>query len=88
MDLTRFDGVPKVELYTNLARITPDGWALLGYQDVMIRGVNVVGSVPTVGALLAFAAVFFIVRASIMSATADVQVSKTKTNCSERGERG
>ncbi len=49
---------------TNLARITPDGWALLGYQDVMIRGVNVVGTLPTVGALLAFSAVFFIVAVS------------------------
>ncbi|HLI09342.1 MAG TPA: ABC transporter permease [Ktedonobacteraceae bacterium] len=49
---------------TQLARLTPQGWALLGYQDVMVRGVNLVGTLPTVGALLAFAAVFFIVGVS------------------------
>lgn len=46
---------------TSLARITPQGWALLGYQDVMVRGVNIMGTLPTMGALLAFAVVFFVV---------------------------
>ncbi len=48
----------------NLARLTPHGWALFGYQDVMVRGANLSGILPTCGVLLAFGAVFFTVAVS------------------------
>jgi len=49
---------------TKVALFTPQGWALQGYQDVMVRGINVMGTLPTIGALMAFAVVFFIVAVS------------------------
>lgn len=49
------------DFMTTLARITPHGWALQEYQDVMVRGANVAATLPTFGVLLGFAAVFFLV---------------------------
>jgi ABC-2 type transport system permease protein len=43
----------------NLAKITPHGWALIGYQDVMVRGAGLEQVVPTLLVLGAFTLVFF-----------------------------
>lgn len=39
--------------------ITPHAWALDAYQDLLVRGYGLVDVLPQVGALAAFAAVFF-----------------------------
>jgi ABC-2 type transport system permease protein len=49
------------DFMTQLARLTPHGWALLGYQDVMVRGADVPAILSSFGALMGFAAVFFLV---------------------------
>ncbi len=51
------------DFMNNLALFTPHGWALFGYQDVMVRGADWIGILPNVGVLLGFAAVFFLVAA-------------------------
>ncbi|MBI5502589.1 MAG: ABC transporter permease [Deltaproteobacteria bacterium] len=40
---------------------SPHAWALDGFQDILVRGQGVVDVLPRAGALLAFAAVFFLV---------------------------
>jgi ABC-2 type transport system permease protein len=52
------------DFMANLARLTPHGWALFGYQDVMVRGVTVSGTLPTCGVLLGFGVVFFSIAVS------------------------
>ncbi len=52
------------DFMVKLARVTPDGWALLGYQDVMVRGLDVGATLPTFAALMGFAAMFFLVGVS------------------------
>jgi ABC-2 type transport system permease protein len=47
-----------------VAKFTPHGWALIGYQDVMVRGAGLMDVLPTFGVLLAFAGVFFLVAVS------------------------
>lgn len=42
-----------------LARISPHAWALAGYQDIIVRGLGTTAILPEVGALMAFALVFF-----------------------------
>jgi ABC-2 type transport system permease protein len=42
-----------------LGLLSPHTWALEGYHDVILRGATVTAILPTVGVLLAFAAVFF-----------------------------
>jgi ABC-2 type transport system permease protein len=44
-----------------LARLTPHGWAMQGFQDVLVRGYGLAGVVPEAGALLGFAAAFFLI---------------------------
>lgn len=44
----------------SVAYATPHAWALSGYLDIMVRGLGVSAVLPAVGALLAFAAVFWI----------------------------
>jgi ABC-2 type transport system permease protein len=39
--------------------ISPHTWALMAYQDVLMRGAGVPAVLPEVAILLAFAAVFF-----------------------------
>jgi ABC-2 type transport system permease protein len=46
-----------------LALCTPHSWALAGYHDVMLRGAGLGAVMPSVLALLGFAAAFFIVAA-------------------------
>lgn len=43
----------------NISYIVPHRWALLGYQNLLVRGQGVLDILPQVGVLLAFAAVFF-----------------------------
>lgn len=42
-----------------LSKLSPHAWALAGYQDVIVRGLGVNAVIPEVGALLLFAATFF-----------------------------
>jgi ABC-2 type transport system permease protein len=44
-----------------LSRLTPHGWAMQGFQDVLVRGYDLVGIVPEAGVLLGFAAAFFLI---------------------------
>jgi ABC-2 type transport system permease protein len=44
-----------------LSRFTPHYWAMQGFQDVLVRGYGLAGLLPEAGALLGFAAVFFLV---------------------------
>jgi ABC-2 type transport system permease protein len=46
-----------------LALCTPHAWALAGYHDVMLRGAGLAAVLPSVLALLAYAAAFFTVAA-------------------------
>jgi len=46
-----------------LALCTPHAWALAGYHDVMLRGAGLVTVMPSVLALLGFAAAFFALAA-------------------------
>jgi ABC-2 type transport system permease protein len=43
-----------------LARFTPHNWALQGFQDVIVRGLGVSATLPSLGMLLAFALAFWI----------------------------
>lgn len=42
-----------------ISKISPHAWALAGYQDVIVRGLDTAAVMPEVGALLLFAAAFF-----------------------------
>ena len=42
-----------------LARFTPHGWAMQGFQDALVRGYGLSGVWPEAAALLGFAALFF-----------------------------
>ena len=44
-----------------LARFTPHGWAMQGFQDVLVRGYGLAGVWPEAAALLGFAAAFFLI---------------------------
>jgi ABC-2 type transport system permease protein len=46
-----------------LSRFIPHAWAMQGFQDVLVRGYGLAGILPEAGALLGFAAVFFLVGA-------------------------
>ncbi|TET55508.1 MAG: ABC-2 transporter permease [Anaerolineales bacterium] len=49
------------EFMQSLARFVPHYWAMQGFQDVLVRGYGIAGILPEVGALLGFAAIFFLV---------------------------
>ena len=44
-----------------LSHFTPHAWAMKGFQDVLVRGYGLAGILPEAGALLSFAAVFFLI---------------------------
>ncbi|MCG2767663.1 MAG: ABC transporter permease [Chloroflexota bacterium] len=44
-----------------LARFTPHGWALQGFQDTLVRGYGLAGVWPEAAALLGFAGIFFLI---------------------------
>ena len=46
-----------------LSKISPHAWALAGYQDVLVRGLDFRAVIPEAGALLLFATMFFVVAA-------------------------
>lgn len=46
-----------------VALLTPHAWALAGYHDVMLRGAGLTAVLPSVLALLGFAAAFFVAAA-------------------------
>lgn len=48
------------EWLRSLALVTPHGWALDGYQDLLVRGQGLTAVLPEVAALLGFAALFFL----------------------------
>ena len=45
--------------YQNAVKVLPSTWAMLGFQDVIVRGQGLSGVMLEAGVLLAFAAVFF-----------------------------
>src|SRR3990170_3734641 len=47
------------DLMQRVGLITPHAWALTAYQDVLVRGYDVVRILPEVAALMGFAVVFF-----------------------------
>jgi ABC-2 type transport system permease protein len=49
------------EFMQSLARFVPHYWAMQGFQDVLVRGYGVAGILPEAGALIGFAAAFFLV---------------------------
>jgi ABC-2 type transport system permease protein len=49
------------EAMQSLAHFVPHYWAMQGLQDVLVRGAAVAGILPEAGALIAFAAAFFLV---------------------------
>lgn len=48
------------EFVQNVSLAVPQSWALVAYQDVMVRGKGLIDVLPNCGVLLAFAAVFFL----------------------------
>jgi ABC-2 type transport system permease protein len=44
-----------------VSQFTPHAWAMQGFQDVLVRGYGLAGILPEAGALLGFAAVFFLI---------------------------
>jgi ABC-2 type transport system permease protein len=44
-----------------VSQFTPHAWAMQGFQDVLVRGYGLTGILPEAGALLGFAAVFFLI---------------------------
>ncbi len=47
--------------YQNAVKVLPTTWAMLGFNDVLVRGAGVTAVLPEVGVLLGFALVFFII---------------------------
>jgi ABC-2 type transport system permease protein len=45
--------------YQAVVKVLPTTWAMIGFNDVILRGQGVTGVLPVVGILIAFAAVFF-----------------------------
>lgn len=43
----------------SIAKISPHAWALIGYQDLLVRGYGLSEILPEAGVLMGFAAVFF-----------------------------
>jgi ABC-2 type transport system permease protein len=55
--------IPYFEMPVSLQKIsflTPQAWALKGYQDILVRGYDLSAVLPTVGALLIFAVLFYV----------------------------
>lgn len=48
----------------NLTWITPQGWAMHAFQDILIRGADAQAVLPAIGALCGFALIFFLVGLS------------------------
>ena len=44
-----------------ISRFTPHAWAMQGFQDVLVRGYSLAGILPEAGALMGFAAAFFLI---------------------------
>lgn len=47
--------------YQSAVKVLPTTWAMMGFNDVLIRGAGVAAVLPEVGVLLGFALVFFII---------------------------
>jgi ABC-2 type transport system permease protein len=45
--------------YQAVVKVLPTTWAMIGFNDVILRGQGIGGILPVVGILIAFAAVFF-----------------------------
>ncbi len=48
-------------IYQTVVKVLPTTWAMIGFNDVIVRGQNLVGVLPEAGILLGFALVFFVV---------------------------
>ncbi len=47
-------------IYQTVVKSLPTTWAMIGFNDVIVRGQGVAGVLPEVGILLGFALVFFV----------------------------
>lgn len=45
--------------YQAIVKVLPTTWAMIGFDDVILRGLGVIAILPVVGVLLVFAAIFF-----------------------------
>lgn len=48
-------------IYQTVVKVLPTTWAMLGFNDVIVRGQDLAGVLPEAGILLGFALVFFVV---------------------------
>ncbi len=46
-------------IYQTVVKVLPSTWAMIGFNDIIVRGQGVTGVLPEVGVLLGFALVFF-----------------------------
>ena len=44
-----------------VAHAVPQFWAMIGYQDLLVRGYGLLEVLPSIGMLLLFAVVFFVI---------------------------
>ena len=49
------------EFVQQVSLVVPQSWALVAYQDVIVRGKGLIDVLPNCGVLLAFAGVFFLI---------------------------
>ncbi len=49
------------QVYQTVVKALPSTWAMIGFNDIIVRGQGVTGVLPEVAALLGFALVFFVV---------------------------
>ncbi|MCP4535726.1 MAG: ABC transporter permease [Chloroflexi bacterium] len=49
------------QIYQTVVKALPSTWAMIGFNDIIVRGQGVNGVLPEVGVLLSFALVFFVV---------------------------
>ena len=47
-------------IYQTVVKSLPTTWAMIGFNDVIVRGQGMAGVLPEVGILLGFALVFFV----------------------------
>jgi len=45
--------------YQAIVKVLPTTWAMIGFNDVILRGLGVTAILPVVGILIAFATIFF-----------------------------
>lgn len=49
------------QIYQTVVKTVPSTWAMIGFNDIIVRGQGITGVLPEVGVLLGFALIFFVV---------------------------